>query len=148
MDDVADLIIAQLKLNDTPSLFELRASSAHFAHRDYSHRSRRYCDVLCVKTTTEAGRLVFVVDFLDNEDCVTTETGAKEYRHGWQTITFAKEDWDGATGFVVGFLCHFRRSDQLDLHRSGCSKTLASWSLEGDTPRLVVQGAIKALLAK
>ena len=148
MEDVTDLIIEKLRLDDTPSLFELRASSVHYAHRDYSNHPRRFCNVLCVKTTTETGRLVFVVDYLNNHDYYTTETGTKEYRHGWQSITFAKENCDGAAGFVAGFLCFGRRSDQLDMHRTGCSKTLASWSLESDTPRLVVQGAIKALLAK
>tara|TARA_B110000902_G_scaffold261369_1_gene335998 strand:+ start:782 stop:1219 length:438 start_codon:yes stop_codon:yes gene_type:complete len=145
MEDVAELIIEKLKLDNAPSLFELRASARNWARND---GERVHCDVLCVKTTTETGRLVFVVEYLNNHDYYTTETGTKEYRQPWQTIKFVKEDWEGVVGFVTGFLCHGRRSSQLDMHRGAGRKPVASWSLEGDTPRIVVQGAIKALLAK
>ena len=45
----------------------------------------------------EAGRLVFKVGYMDNHD----HTGSppnRVYRNGWQTLTFDKEDWEGAVG--------------------------------------------------
>merc|ERR1711957_270855 len=98
MEDVAETIIAQLRMDDRPSQFELRATGTDFAQLSHGPI---VCDVLKVTAPVEAGRLVFKVSYLDNRD----HTGSPPvYRNGWQTLTFDKDDREGAVAFADGFM--------------------------------------------
>ena len=101
----------------------------------------------------EAGRLVFKVGYMDNHD----HTGSppnRVYRNGWQTLTFDKEDWEGAVAFADGFMSDGNRSNRLSLFKHESRKSIAGWDVsrgngEGKAARIALfRGAFKALLAK
>ena len=153
MEDVAETIIAQLRMDDRPSQFELRAIGADYAHPQYTFHAQRHCDVLKVTAPVEAGRLVFKVGYMDNHD----NTGSPPncvYRNGWQTLTFDKEDWEGAVAFADGFMSDGGRSNRLSLYKEESRRSIAGWDVsvgngEGKAARIALfRGAFKALLAK
>ena len=155
MEDVAETIIAQLRMDDRPSQFELRATGLDYAHPQYTFQhAQQRCDVLKVTAPVEAGRLVFKVGYMDNHD----NTGSPPncvYRNGWQTLTFDKEDWEGAVVFAYGFMSDGNRSNQLLLFKHASRKSIARWDVsrgngvEGKAARIALfRGAFKALLAK
>ena len=102
----------------------------------------------------EAGRLVFKVSYMDNHD--HTNGTPCVYRNGWQTLTFEKDDWEGAVAFVDGFMSSGNRTERLSLYKIESSKNIVSWSVsrtlcsgEGKAARIAIfRGAFKALLAK
>ena len=48
MEDVAETIIAQLRMDDRPSQFELRATGLDYAHPQYTFHAKQFCEVLKV----------------------------------------------------------------------------------------------------
>eukprot|EP00966_Prymnesium_polylepis_P090426 2094303-Prymnesium_polylepis.1 len=94
MDDIAESIISQLRLDDAPSLFRLQVLGIDYAHPQYTFHNKQFCPVLKVTAPVEAGRRVFKIDYLDNHR--RTPDNPSQYEKSWEKITFDKDDWEGA----------------------------------------------------
>ena len=150
MQDVAELIIARLRLDDAPSKFELRATGNDYCHPEYTFHQKKFCEVLKVTAPVENGRLVFKIEYLDNHDHNYELPPARQYRKGKQELTFEKDDWEGAVGFADGFMKSGCRCESLSLYAIDSTSEIASWDLQGtsEARAVTLRGAFKALLAK
>ena len=116
MEDIAATIITRLRLDDRASPFELRARGRDYAHPAYTFQRPQNCDVLKVMAPVRDGRLVFKLSYLNNHDRTYDFEGTRRYRTGWRTITYEKDDWEGAVAFVDAFLSDGCRSEGLSLY--------------------------------
>ena len=69
MNDIAEVVISQLRLDDEPSFFELLVTGfdrTHPQHMAPLYRRPQYCEVLRVRAPVESGRRVFQLEYLDN----------------------------------------------------------------------------------
>ena len=135
LEDVAEAVIAQLRLADAASELELRASGIDYTRPDHIYRTKSYCDVLKVTAPMEDGALVVRVRYLDNHDKVHADGDPRMpimHRNGWQTLAFGKADCEGAATFIAGFLYSGDRSNYLALYKQGTRQELASWPLVRD----------------
>lgn len=165
MEDIAATIITRLRLDDRASPFELRALGRDYAHPAYTSHRPQNCDVLKVTAPVKDGRLVFKLSYLNNHDRTYDFEGirVRRYRTEWRTITYEKDDWEGAVAFVDAFLSDGCRSEGLSLYdklnhnddstiSSEPAVAIGSWSVSGrlsDEVRIVrIRGAFKALLAR
>ena len=148
MQDIAESVINQLRLDDAPSLFQLRVIGIDYAHPQYTFHNKQFCLVMKVTAPVEAGRRVFKIDYLDNYRL--THTNPSQYSKGWETITFSKGDWEGAAAFADGFMGEGKRASQITLSRLEADESLAVWRTD-DTSCLgritLFRGVFKALLA-
>jgi hypothetical protein len=151
IEDLAREIVKMIDPIDKPSRFVLTASSNDFQHPQYSFHKQKFRDVLYVAAPVKYGALVIQVSFFDNH-------GNNRGRGSvWETITFNREDIEGAIAFLRGFMSSGNRSGGLYLyHASGsqipkgnvikattqASQSIAYWS--GEDPAT----AIKTLLGK
>lgn len=158
MEDIAASVISQLRLDDLASPLELRVAGIDYANPDYIFHTPKHCAVLKAAAPIEAGRLVVKIAYLDNHD-TTRDSGYSppRYRHGWQSLTYERADWEGAAAFVDGFMRSGGRADRLALHERDSTRELAAWhtarvgnpTAEGDAARVALfRGAVKALLAQ
>ena len=104
MDDVAETVISHLRLDDAPSLFQLRVVGLDYAHPQYGPHRKQFCDVLKVTAPLDAGRRIF------------------KYKMGRQTIPFDKDDWEGAVAFTDGFTSDSCRANRIALYKLGSTK--------------------------
>ncbi|GHP05923.1 hypothetical protein PPROV_000467000 [Pycnococcus provasolii] len=163
MEDIASTIISRLRLDDRASPFELRALGRDYAHPAYTSHRPQNCDVLKVTAPVKDGKLVFKLSYLNNHDRTYDFEGTRRYRTGWRTITYEKDDWEGAVAFVDAFMSDGCRSEGLSLYDKLDSRldsttssvlpiAIGSWNVSGrlsDEVRIVrIRGAFKALLAR
>ena len=109
MDGVAETVISHPRLDDAPSLFQLRVVGLDYAHPQYGPHRKQFCDVLKVTAPLDAGRRIF------------------KYKMGRQTIPFDKDDWEGAVAFTDGFTSDSCHANRIALYKLGSTKSLASW---------------------
>lgn len=153
MYDLAKEVLNQLKQEDRPSRFVLVARGRDYQHPSDTFHRPEYRKILKVTAPVEDGSISFKISFLDNHR-------REDLEWEWEHIEFSGEEWEGAVGFVDGFMSHgINRFDQLSLFRlveheaEDNPTSVASWSLingedEKSTRMETLRGAMKSLLSK
>ena len=150
MQDLAEAVVTQLRVADRPSAYELRATGLDFCNPAYSNHNKKHCDVLKVTVPEEMGTCVIQIMYLDNHD--TTYDTPRQYRNGWQTLTFDKDEWRGAAAFVDGFMQSGGRTGGIALYKKDSCAEIARWSVshsvDGAARIEMLGGVVKSLFGR